>query len=76
MHFKGVHVGKIIETVDDLVAHSYPLLSPPRDEKPAEKPAKSKSKKEAPPPPPPSEPPPPAPSEVELAVPVDDDSKP
>ena len=26
MHFKGVHVGKVISTHDDLISHSYPLL--------------------------------------------------
>jgi len=26
MHYKGVHVGKVIETVDDLIEHSYPHL--------------------------------------------------
>lgn len=52
MHFKGVHVGKIIETQEDLIAHSYPLLIAPKPapvaakaEKPAEKPAAKPEKK-------------------------------
>ena len=27
MHYKGIQVGKIIETIDDLTKHSYPHLS-------------------------------------------------
>jgi hypothetical protein len=31
MHFKGVYVGKIISTHEDLISHSYPLLIQPKD---------------------------------------------
>jgi hypothetical protein len=73
MHFRGIKVGKIIETVEDLIAHSYPLLVKPRETKPAPKsvaPA-PKAKVAIPPPPPVVE----DAEEIDLAVAVEGSEK-